>query len=210
MFIDVRQANVGVEVEADVHERPPCNLLNFSIALREGCQKRCPRLRRLTVHTAPYPTPRLASLFLVIRSPDILIFMRMTSDLATCRCYTGIDPFAGEEVYTAQKLRDRKLQRALLQFFKPANHFEVREALLKSGRSDLIGCCCDCLIPSSPPKAALEARMEKANRALTEGSYVHTIKNQDDTPTGKPAPKVAGYRPHRKTSRRRPRQDRIG
>jgi hypothetical protein len=89
--------------------------------------------------------------------------------------HTGIDPFTGEEVFTAKHLRDRKLQRALLQFFKPENYFEVREALLKAGRSDLIGSGCDALIPANPPKAALRARMEKTNRSVTEGKYVHAI-----------------------------------
>lgn len=46
-------------------------------------------------------------------------------DIATCMYYTGIDPFGGEQVFVAQHLRDRKLQRALLQFFKPENYFEV-------------------------------------------------------------------------------------
>src|SRR5271166_1601504 len=91
MPIDLGQAGVGVEVEADVHERPPCNWLNSFIALREDRRKRCLRLRRLTGHTAPYRTPRLASLFLVMRSTDILIFMRMTSAIATCMYYTGLD-----------------------------------------------------------------------------------------------------------------------
>jgi hypothetical protein len=91
MPIDLGQAGVGVEVEADVYERPPCNWLNSIIALREDRRKRCLRLRRLTGHTAPYRTPRLASLFLVMRSTDILIFMRMTSDIATCMYYTGLD-----------------------------------------------------------------------------------------------------------------------
>ncbi len=65
--------------------------------------------------------------------------------------YTGIDPFSGEEVYVARHLRDRKLQRALLQFFKPENWFTVREALIQSGRQDHIGSCCDCSIPARPP-----------------------------------------------------------
>ena len=51
-------------------------------------------------------------------------------DIATCIDHTGLDPFTGEEVYTAKHLHDRNLQRALLQFFKPENDFEVREALL--------------------------------------------------------------------------------
>src|SRR5207244_3927287 len=43
--------------------------------------------------------------------------------------------------------RDRKMQRALLQFFKPENYFEVRKALEQAGRTDLIGSGCDALIP---------------------------------------------------------------
>ncbi len=57
--------------------------------------------------------------------------------------YTGIDPFTKKPVYIARHLRDRKLQRALMQFFKPENYFEVREALLQAGRADLIGDGCD-------------------------------------------------------------------
>ncbi len=84
--------------------------------------------------------------------------MRMASDITTCMYYTGLDPFTGQEVYVARHLRDRKLQRALLQFFKPENYFEVRKALQAAGRTDLIGSGCDALIPSQPPKAAIEAR----------------------------------------------------
>ena len=32
------------------------------------------------------------------------------------------------------KLRDRAMQRALMQFFKPENYFEVRRALQQAGR----------------------------------------------------------------------------
>ena len=55
--------------------------------------------------------------------------LRAPPDIATCMCYTGIDPFTKQEVYVARHLRDRKLQRALMQFFKPENYFEVRKAL---------------------------------------------------------------------------------
>ena len=71
--------------------------------------------------------------------------------------YTGINPFTKEEVYIARNLRDRKMQRALMQFFKPENWFTVREALIEAGRQDLIGNGCDCLIPAQPPKEAVEA-----------------------------------------------------
>jgi hypothetical protein len=32
-------------------------------------------------------------------------------------CYTGIDPFAKKPAHVARNLPDRKLQRALMQFF---------------------------------------------------------------------------------------------
>ena len=127
--------------------------------------------------------------------------MRIASDIATCLYYTGLDPHTGEEVYTARHLGDRKLQRALFQFFKPENCFEVRQALLQAGRPDLIGSGCDALIHTHPPKAALRARREKANRALEEGRFVHTIPGQEAT-AEPPRPRSAGYRPQRKTARR--------
>jgi hypothetical protein len=116
----------------------------------------------------------------------------MPDDIATCMDYTGIDPFTGEEVHVARHLRDRKLQRALLQFFKPENYFEVRKALEEAGRTNLIGGGCDALIPAHPPKEALRARREQANQAVG-GDHVHTVPN---------AAKGKGYRPGRKTARR--------
>jgi hypothetical protein len=75
--------------------------------------------------------------------------------------YTGIDPFTKKPVTIAKSMRDRKMQRALMQFFKPENFFEVREALVKAG-SDLLGGC-ERLIPATPPKEAIEARRKRAN-----------------------------------------------
>jgi hypothetical protein len=91
-------------------------------------------------------------------------FFRAAKDIATALYYTGIDPFTKQEVYVAKGLRDRKMQRALMQFFKPENWFTVREALFQAGRQDLIGSGCDCLIPAQPPKEAIEARRRRANR----------------------------------------------
>ena len=65
--------------------------------------------------------------------------------------HTGLDPFTRQKVYVARHLRDRKTQRALMQFFKPENWFAVREALTRAGRPDLIGSGCDALIPAHPP-----------------------------------------------------------
>jgi hypothetical protein len=105
-------------------------------------------------------------------------------------------------------MRDRKLQRALMQFFKPENWFEVREALLQAGRSDLIGNGCDCLISAQPPKEAIDARRAKSNNALRNDHY-HSVGNpgQGEAAGERAQPPLVsnrGYRPHRKTQKRRP------
>ena len=124
----------------------------------------------------------------------------------------GREPRPGATGYVARNLRDRKLQRALLQFFKPDNYFEVRKALEQAGRTDLIGGGCDALIPANPPKEALNARRDQANSAV-RGDYVHTIPNPQtsnqpfsrDPKGGAGGGKSKGYRPGRKSARRQPR-----
>jgi uncharacterized radical SAM protein YgiQ len=59
---------------------------------------------------------------------------------------TGIDPFTGKSVYVARDGREKRLQRALLQFNRPENAPLVREALVAAHREDLIGNGKDCLV----------------------------------------------------------------
>ena len=59
---------------------------------------------------------------------------------------TGIDPFTGKKVYVARDPREKRLQRALLQYGKPENAPLVREALVAAHREDLIGTGKDCLV----------------------------------------------------------------
>ncbi len=139
-------------------------------------------------------------------------FIPAPLDIATSMYYTGMDPFTKKPVFIAKALNDRKLQRALMQFFKPENYFEVREALQKAKRTDLIGDGCDSLIPSRPPKEALESRRKQANDRF-RGDYVHTIKSGSTSPQGdikkqskkeqRPGP-TPGYRPGRRQDRRKP------
>jgi hypothetical protein len=121
--------------------------------------------------------------------------------------YTGIDPFSKQQVHVAKGMKDRKMQRALMQFFKPENYFEVRDALLEAGRGDLIGVGCECLIPAHPPKQAIEARRERSNEAV-RGDHYHTIANpaRGEKPGERGLPKK-GYRPGRKTAHRRDEKD---
>lgn len=120
--------------------------------------------------------------------------------------YTGVDPFTKKPVHVARNMGDRKMQRALMQFFKPANYFAVREALVQAGRADLIGNGCDCLIPANAPKEAIEARRQGAN----DSDYYHTVANpangEKPGERGAEPRKHKGYRPGRKGARRQDRQ----
>jgi uncharacterized radical SAM protein YgiQ len=123
-------------------------------------------------------------------------FIPSPFDIAACMYHTGHDPFTRQPVAIAKHLRDRKLQRALMQFFKPENYFEVRRALEQAGRQDLIGSGCDCLIPDKPPKESLDRRRRKANESVRE-------QRSGDHIRGTPG---NGYRPKRKTAQRRTRK----
>jgi len=129
------------------------------------------------------------------RPDQVQDFIPSPFDIAACMYHTGLDPHTKKPVYVAKHLRDRKLQRALLQFFKPENYFEVRRALEQAGRQDLIGDGCDSLISDKPPKEALDLRRRRANDELSE-------QREGDHIRAKPA----GYRPHRKTHTRRNRK----
>src|SRR5207247_1728644 len=59
------------------------------------------------------------------RPDQVQDFIPAPFDIATALYYTGIDPFTKEEVYVAKNMRDRRMQRALMQFFKPANYSQV-------------------------------------------------------------------------------------
>ena len=67
------------------------------------------------------------------RPDKVQDFIPLPMDMATCMYYTGLDPMTGQPVYVARGERERRLQRALLQFFKPENYAAVREAL-RQGR----------------------------------------------------------------------------
>jgi uncharacterized radical SAM protein YgiQ len=122
-------------------------------------------------------------------------FIPAPFDVATCMYHTGIDPMTSKPVYVDKYLKNRKLQRALLQFFKPENYFQVREALETAGRTDLIGDGCDALISENPPYQAILARRKQ--RESSFGKFVHQIPK---------VKKSEGYRPNRKSGGRR--QDR--
>jgi len=137
-------------------------------------------------------------------------FIPAPFDIATCMYYTGLDPFTKQPVTIAKGLNDRKLQRALMQFFKPQNYFEVREALILAKRTDLIGGC-EGLIPAQPPKEAIEARRKQSQKDF---DHYHTVANpaKGEAPgeRGAEPAKPVGYRPGRATAGNRSGKNRQG
>ncbi|MDP6741261.1 MAG: DUF3362 domain-containing protein, partial [Planctomycetota bacterium] len=82
------------------------------------------------------------------RPRQVQDFIPAPMDIATCMYHTGLDPLTMTPVKVAKHLRDRRLQRALMQFFLPENHDKVRQILREYGREDLIGSGPECLVPA--------------------------------------------------------------
>lgn len=116
-----------------------------------------------------------------IKPEKVQDFIPSPLDIATCMYYTGMDPITGEAVYVPSGGRERRLQKALLQYFMPENYGDVYEALESVDRLDLVGDKPECLIPSRRPRITTDRK---------------PARRDGERPT-------AGYRPHRKSARRR-------
>ena len=73
-------------------------------------------------------------------------FYPTPSTKSTCMYYTGLDPDTMKPVYVPKTREEKREQRALLQYGKPENYEIVYAALVKAGRTDLIGNAPHCLI----------------------------------------------------------------
>ena len=82
--------------------------------------------------------------------------------LSTCMYYTELDPRTMEKIYVPKSAHDKAMQRALIQYRKPQNYNLVYEALVKAGRTDLIGFGKTCLI--RPRKQANTYKPKKATK----------------------------------------------
>lgn len=89
-----------------------------------------------------------------IRPEQVQDFYPTPGTASTCMFYTSIDPYTMEYVYVPTDPYEKKLQRTLLQYYKPENRRLVIEALVKAGRLDLIGHGPHCLV--QPDREYLE------------------------------------------------------
>ncbi len=74
-------------------------------------------------------------------------FIPTPGTLSTCMWYTGLHPLTGEPVYSAKRPEEKRMQRALMQYWLPRNHAIVRRALRLAHREDLIGYGAHALVP---------------------------------------------------------------
>jgi uncharacterized radical SAM protein YgiQ len=104
------------------------------------------------------------------RPRQVQDFIPAPMDVATCMYHTGLDPHTMQPVSSAKGHRQRQVQRALLQYFKPENWHQVREILIEAGRQDLIGSGDGCLISARPPRGAWKGRQgAKRDRRVQAG-----------------------------------------
>ncbi len=137
---------------------------------------------------------------------------------STVMYYTGLDPFTMKEIYTPTDYREKKLQRALLQYRRPENRALVIEALKRAGRTDLIGFGGDCLVrpdvkkkgekaEKSPSKSAARTpettskQTEKKERVKPKKGWAKAKpkKNQSPAKTKNQSAKKTSAPPRKKT-----------
>jgi uncharacterized radical SAM protein YgiQ len=196
--LKVAPEHVSDRVLTAMKKPPQDTFLSFTAKFREASRRAGKDQYLVPYFIASHPGSTVEDMialaeFLVAngyRPRQVQDFIPAPMDVATSMYHTGLDPHTLKPVETARRVRDRKVQRALMQFFDPANWFVVRRALLDAGRGDLIGEGRGCLIPSRPPQEALEARRRSA-----DPTHVHAAE-AGTRPT-------VGYRPGRKGARRR-------
>lgn len=108
-------------------------------------------------------------------------FYPTPSTMSTVMYYTQIDPRDGKEVYVCRNPHEKALQRALIQYRNPKNYALVKEALIRTGREDLIGYSKKCLIRPEGKERIPKERRQAEQKGDTAGSRPHkkkkTIRN---------------------------------
>ncbi|MBQ7027900.1 MAG: YgiQ family radical SAM protein [Ruminococcus sp.] len=89
-----------------------------------------------------------------IRPEQVQDFYPTPGTISTCMFYTELDPYTMEKVYVPKTPKEKAMQRALLQYFRPQNKELVIEALKLAGRRDLIGSSPKCLVEDNSVNTA--------------------------------------------------------
>ena len=94
---------------------------------------------------------------------------------STCMYYTGLNPFTMEAVHVPRG-REKRIQRAILQWKDPKNRNLVLEGLEKAGRTDLIGTGRRCLESGDRPHRTGGYTGRLSKKARSQNS-AHTMRN---------------------------------
>ncbi len=124
-------------------------------------------------------------------------FYPTPSTISTCMYYTGRHPVTGEQVHIPRGVKEKAMQRALIQYRLPQNYDLVKEALLLCHREDLIGFGPKCLIrPRKPaekpggkssPKGRSEGKGQQKGRTGQAAGGSSAGRNSGKKPSGKPS-----------------------
>ncbi|MEM2124208.1 MAG: YgiQ family radical SAM protein [Methanolinea sp.] len=105
-----------------------------------------------------------------IRVEQVQDFTPTPMTVSTCMYHTGLDPFTMEPVHVPRG-REKRIQRALLQYWDPRNRALVREALLAAGRGDLVGQSEKCLVDGNGKERVLAREpSDRAPRSPPSGT----------------------------------------
>jgi uncharacterized radical SAM protein YgiQ len=106
-----------------------------------------------------------------LRPRQVQDFIPTPMAIATAMYFTGLDPLTMEPVPVVRDLREKKLMKALLYWWDPAQQPLAREALRNAGRQDLIGNGRGCLVPHSgrAPEPERSSRPSPARRVPKAG-----------------------------------------
>lgn len=121
---------------------------------------------------------------LKMRPEQVQDFYPTPGTISTCMFYTGLDPYTMKKVYVPRTAEEKGMQRALLQYFRPENRRKCIEALIKAGRTDLIGTSTNCLVrPDEQYNAYLREREKQKTqkgRSSHKGSHGYNNRKGSD------------------------------
>lgn len=96
------------------------------------------------------------------RPEQVQDFIPTPGSMSTCMYYTGIHPLTGEKIYVPRSERERRMQRALMQYYRPENSAAVIDALTILRRKDLVGFNKNCLV--RPNRQILTAKNDSKRK----------------------------------------------
>ena len=118
-----------------------------------------------------------------IHPQQVQDFYPTPGTISTAMFYTELDPYTMEPVFVPKTYEQKKMQRALLQYFKPENHDIVRKALIQAGRADLIGFTEKCLVP--PERSGGKGTAGRKGKYAQDGHGRTDAKSAGGTADGK-------------------------